>query len=180
MADFIKVGYGTPPVAIFKSESHKLHHAFPLATGKTVVQGQPVVLLNDGTVKGFESGDDLGRVIGFAVTNSANPAYQPSRQHGPVDITVAVSGHGIIHAISGAALNAGPIKPTGELDSTGKYVEYIQAVGAVDGSITPGSFTAPDTYVSPEYTPGVPADRVVALALNPAGDAGELLQVLIL
>ena len=200
MADFIKVGTQTPPVAIFKSESHKLHHAFPLEDSEKVVQGQPVVLLSTGTVRGFKNGDSLSAIIGFAVTESSHPAYQPSRQHGPIDITVAVSGHAIVHAISGAALVAGPVKPTGGLDSTGKYAEYIQATPGTSGSMTPGSmtpgsitegsFVAPDTYTPPVYTPGVytppvytpgdGGDRVIAIALNPAGDSGELLQVLVM
>ena len=154
MADFHIVGGVTPRSAIYKSESHKLHHAFPLANGKNVAQGQPVVLLADGTVKGFESGDSLEKVIGYAATNSINPAYQPSRQHGPIDITVAVSGHAVLYGVSGGAINAGEgIKPNGSLDTTGKYTVYVGAV-------------APD--------------RVVAIALNPATEAGEVIQLLFL
>jgi hypothetical protein len=163
MADFQIVGQVTPNAVVFKSESHKLHHSFPLATGKKVVQGQLVVLNTDGTVQGFTNTDSLAKVIGYAVTNSDYPAYGVSRQHGPVDITVAVKGYGIIYGVSGAALNAGDVKPNGLFDSTAKYAQFVQA-GA-------GDMTA---------TPPVLPDRVHGIALNPATDAGELIHVMIL
>jgi len=162
MADFQMVGQVTPNAVIFKSESHKLHHSFPLKSGKTVKQGQMVVLNTDGTVQGFESGDSLTKVIGVAVTNSANPAYVSSKQHGPVDITVATRGYAIVYGVSGAALNAGPVKPNGSFDSTGKYAAYVQAgAGNMSG------------------TPPVLPDVINGIALNAATDAGELIQVLI-
>lgn len=42
MADLHKVGSRTPQAVIYKSESHKLHQAFPVKKGDTIVQGQPV------------------------------------------------------------------------------------------------------------------------------------------
>lgn len=50
MADLHKVGSRTPQAVIYKSESHKLHQAFPVKSGDTIVQGQPVKLNNDGTI----------------------------------------------------------------------------------------------------------------------------------
>lgn len=173
MADFTQYG-STPVAAIFKSESHKLHHAFPLKTGKSVVQGQLVVLNADGTVQGFGTDDSLANVIGVAITNSANPSYQASMQHGPVDITVAVKGHAIVNAVAGDdGITAGPVKPTGALDSTGKYAKYIntEAATTIDVDIDGGTDTG-QALASVD-------DQVVAIALNP-GDDGEPLHVLIL
>lgn len=151
----------TPKNVIHKIESHKLMHALPVATGKIIVDGQPVVILADGTVRGFEAGDTLSHIIGTAITNSANAAYGASKQHGPVDVTVAVKGFAIVYGIAGADLTAGPVKPTGVLDTTKRYAAYEQAVADV---------------TAPAFIGG---DLVTAIALNPA-DTGELIQLLIL
>ena len=53
MADLHKVGGRTPQAVIYKSESHKLHQAFPVKSGDTIVQGQPVKLNDDGTISPY-------------------------------------------------------------------------------------------------------------------------------
>lgn len=153
MSDMRMFGDKTPGVVIFKSESHKLHQAFPVKKGEKVVKGQPVVLNTDGTIQGFKTGNTLSSIIGWAVTDSTYPAYQESRQHGPVDVTVMVTGYAIVYGVSKGALTTVPVKPTGSLDSTGRFAEY-------------------------EAT--VEGDARVAINLTPASGAGELIQILIL
>jgi hypothetical protein len=147
------MGDRTPNAVIYKSESHKLHHSFPVKTGEKILPGQPAVLNSDGTIQGFKSGDSLNSIIGTAVLNSETPAYAASKQYGVVEATVAVSGHMIVRAASGAALTAGPIKPNGAIFQT-KYTTYVQANPATE--------------------------KVTAIALNEADGAGEMILVMVL
>lgn len=153
MADFCKVGYNTPRAAIFKSESHKLHQAFPVKEGESVIQGQPVVLNTDGTIQGFKSTDAVNNIIGWAATDSINPAYKESKQHGPIEVTVMVRGYAIIWGVSKTALTTGPVKPTGAKDSDNTYAEY----------------EADSTTAAP-----------IAYNLTPASSAGDLVQILVI
>lgn len=153
MADFRKVGYNTPRAAIFKSESHKLHQAFPVKEGESVIQGQPVVLNTDGTIQGFKSTDAVKNIIGWAATDSINPAYKESKQHGPIEITVMVRGYAIIWGVSKAALTTGPVKPTGSKDAENIYAEY----------------EADSATAAP-----------IAYNLTPASAAGDLVQILVI
>lgn len=153
MADFRKVGYNTPRAAIFKSESHKLHQAFPVKEGESVIQGQPVVLNTDGTIQGFKSTDAVKNIIGWAATDSINPAYKESKQHGPIEVTVMVRGYAIIWGVSKAALTTGPVKPTGATDSDNTYAEY----------------EADSATAAP-----------IAYNLTPASAAGDLVQILVI
>lgn len=116
-----KVGLPTPQTVIYKSESHKLHQAFPVAEGETIVAGQPVYLKNDGTVKGFEAGLPF---LGIAVTNSETPAY-PAGAAG-VEITVMVEGYAICYGVANAAIaKAGYVIPvTVSPVSQEGYVKY--------------------------------------------------------
>ena len=41
-------GQKTPRVSIYKHESHKLHQAFNVKEGATIVQGMPVALTKEG------------------------------------------------------------------------------------------------------------------------------------
>lgn len=155
MADSRKVGYNTPKAAIFKSESHKLHQAFPVKKGESVIQGQPVVLNTDGTIQGFKPTDAIKNIIGWAATDSINPAYEESKQHGPIEVTVMVRGYAIIWGVSKAALATGPVKPTGGKvkDSDSPYTEY----------------EADSTTAAP-----------IAYNLTPASAAGDLVQILVI
>lgn len=153
MADFRKVGYNTPRAAIFKSESHKLHQAFPVKEGESVIQGQPVVLNTDGTIQGFKPTDAVKNIIGWAATDSINPAYKESNRHGPIEVTVMVRGYAIIWGKSKAALTTGPVKPTGVKDSDNTYTEY----------------EADSTTAAP-----------IAYNLTPASSAGDLVQILVI
>lgn len=154
MSDMHKFGDATGKAVVFKSESHKLHHSLPVKTGETVKKGQPVVLNTDGTIQGFKTGNSLSMIIGYAVTDSANPAYQSSKQYGVVEVTVALKGYGILYGVSAAdGQVAGKVIPTGSLDATGVYTEY-QAEG------TPAT------------------TNVNFIALN-GGDEGELIHILV-
>lgn len=48
MADFTKFGGTTPRVVIYKSESHKLHQAFPVKDSVKIYAGNPVAITTDG------------------------------------------------------------------------------------------------------------------------------------
>lgn len=153
----------TPKNVIHKIESHKLMNAFPVATGKVIVESQQVVILADGTIRAFEAGDNINHIIGTAITGSAHPAYTASLQRGPIEVTVAMRGFAIVYGIASEEIDAGPIVPTGALDATNRYVAYKQAaiVTSAAGNVTSVG------------------DPVLAIALNPA-DASELIQLLIL
>lgn len=153
MADFRKVGYNTPRAAIFKSESHKLHQAFPVKAGESVIQGQPVVLNTDGTIQGFKSTDAVKNIIGWAVTDSINPAYKESKQQGSIEVTVMVRGYAIIWGVSKGILTTGPVKPTGLKDDDNTYAEY----------------EADSTTAAP-----------IAYNLTPASATGDLVQILVI
>lgn len=109
MADFTKFGGTTPRVVIYKSESHKLHQAFSVKASVRIYAGNPVAITADGTIE-LLTKDNEANYLGIAVTDNINPAYKESANAGSVEVTVAVQGFMIINAISGAALNAGPVE----------------------------------------------------------------------
>lgn len=47
------VGSKTKQTVIYKSESHKLHQAFPVKKDEVILQGQPVQLNTDGTIQAY-------------------------------------------------------------------------------------------------------------------------------
>lgn len=154
-------GDATPKEVIHKSESHKLHQSFQVETGKAIVKGQPIILNTDGTIRGFESGDSVEAIIGFAVTNSANPAYPATKQN-DLEVTVACKGYAILYGVAAAdSQAAGEVVPTGDLDTTGAYAEY--------GARVPQDNEAAGDVV---------LNLTRFIALN-AADAGELIQVLV-
>lgn len=153
MADFTKFGDGTPRVVIYKSESQKLHQAFTVKAGEKIEQGNPVVINTDGTIQAFKADSKMSNYIGIAVTDNINPAYKENRGAGPVEVTVAVIGYAVVNGVAKAAMNAGPVKPTGAMDTTKRFTEY-DAVGADS------------------------TDPVHFIAINKATDAGELIQIL--
>lgn len=106
-------GGKTPRVVIYKHESHKLHQAFNVADGVTIVQGMPVALDNTGKIVAFTGAS--GQVyLGVAVTDSVTPAYAGQRGY-PVEVTVAVEGYMICHWAATAAITPGYVKPAGTL-----------------------------------------------------------------
>lgn len=147
----VRVGSPTPQTVIFKSESHKLHQAFPVAKesngdNKVIVSGQPVKLNTDGTIEAYFG---TGIYLGIAVTNSEHPAY-PAGELGH-EVTVAVEGFMVVYGTAAGEVNAGPVKPS-SLPEDSQYVQY-----AVDADATDPKF----------------------IAITPATEAGELIQVLV-
>lgn len=140
MADFTKFGGTTPRVVIYKSESHKLHQAFPVKASVKIYAGNPVAITTDGTIELLTKGNEAN-YLGIAVTDNINPAYKESANAGPVEVTVAVQGFMIINAISEAALNAGPVEIGTGMDATNhftKFKTFIQA--GADAATRPVNF----------------------------------------
>lgn len=132
MADFTKFGGTTPRVVIYKSESHKLHQAFPVKASVRIYAGNPVAITADGTIE-LLTKDNEANYLGIAVTDNNNPAYKESANAGPVEVTVAVQGFMIINAISEADLNAGPVEIGTGMDATNhftKFKTFTQAASA--------------------------------------------------
>lgn len=123
MADFTKFGGTTPRVVIYKSESHKLHQAFPVKASVKIYAGNPVAITTDGTIELLTKGNEAN-YLGIAVTDNINPAYKESANAGPVEVTVAVQGFMIINAISEAALNAGPVEIGTGMDATNHFTKF--------------------------------------------------------
>lgn len=123
MADFTKFGGTTPRVVIYKSESHKLHQAFPVKASVKIYAGNPVAITIDGTIELLTKANEAN-YLGIAVTDNNNPAYKESANAGPVEVTVAVQGFMIINAISEAALNAGPVEIGTGMDATNHFTKF--------------------------------------------------------
>ena len=123
MADFTKFGGTTPRVVIYKSESHKLHQAFPVKGSVKIYAGNPVAITTDGKIELLTKGNEAN-YLGIAVTDNNNPAYKESANAGPVEVTVAVQGFMIINAISEAALNAGPVEIGTGMDATNHFTKF--------------------------------------------------------
>lgn len=116
----VKVGMPTPQAVIYKSESHKLHQAFAVATGKTIIQGQPVKLNEDGTIEGY-AGE--GIYLGIAVTNSKFPAYPGE------EVTVMMEGFAVVYGLSNGEIKASYITPDrAEPDVNSQYIRYNQGI----------------------------------------------------
>lgn len=124
MADFTKFGGTTPRVVIYKSESHKLHQAFPVkAASVRIYAGNPVAITEEGTIE-LLTKDNEANYLGIAVTDSNNPAYKESANADSVEVTVAVQGFMIINAISETALNAGPVEIGTGMDETHHFTKF--------------------------------------------------------
>lgn len=146
-------GEKTPRAVIYKSESHKLHQAFCVKKGETILQGMPVALGKDGLIEPYtestQSTQSTQVYIGVAVTDNVNPAYQAQDKF-PVEVTVAVEGYMICNWVSNAAgLKAGYVVPSGSLLND----RFVKA--------------NPSTEATP------------FIAIIPADEANEVIQVLI-
>lgn len=140
MADFTKFGGTTPRVVIYKSESHKLHQAFPVKASVKIYAGNPVAITADGTIELLTKGNETN-YLGIAVTDNNNPAYKESANAGPVEVTVAVQGFMIINAISEAPLNAGPVEIGTGMDATNHFTKFKTFTQAGDdAAIRPVNF----------------------------------------
>jgi hypothetical protein len=135
MADFTKFGGTTPRVVIYKSESHKLHQAFPVKASVKIYAGNPVAINTDGTIELLTKANEAN-YLGIAVTDSNNPAYKESANAGPVEVTVAVQGFMIINAISEAALDAGPVEIGTGMDATNHFTKFKAFTQADTDAVT--------------------------------------------
>lgn len=138
MADFTKFGGTTPRVVIYKSESHKLHQAFPVnvkTSVKKIYAGNPVAITADGTIELLTAANEAN-YLGIAVTDNNNPAYKESANADSVEVTVAVQGFMIINAISEGALNAGPVEISTGMDDTNHFTKFKTLTQAGDASAT--------------------------------------------
>lgn len=149
MADLHKVGGQTLQAVIYKSESHKLHQAFQVKKGDTIVQGQPVKLNTDGTISPY-IGVEGEVYLGIAVNYSKYPAYPAMAAL--VEVTVMMEGFAVIHGIAKAE-----IKETG----------YVQTDGTLDAS---------GTY--PNFSPSVSGAETKFIAINEA-EVDDLVQILV-
>lgn len=157
-----KVGIPTPQAVIYKSESHKLHQAFPvkktLGVVAEIVPGQPVKLNADGTIEAYAG---TGIYLGIAVTDSRFPAY-PEGELGP-EVTVMVEAFAVVYGV---------------VDGAGEG-ETLDC-----GYVVPGTKTAGDQYVPYEASIDDSGDTPVAVPSNfinitPGSGDDELIQVLI-
>lgn len=130
MADLHKVGGRTPQAVIYKSESHKLHQAFPVKDGKTIIQGQPVKLnTDDGTISPY-AGVEGEVYLGIAVNYSKYPAY-PATAAG-VEVTVMMEGFAVIHGIAKEKINTGYVQTDGTLDASGTYPNFSPSASGAE------------------------------------------------
>lgn len=151
MADFHKVGSKTPQAVIYKSESQKLHQAFSVKKGDTIVQGQPVKLNADGTISPYTGA--AGEVyLGIPVNYSKYPCYPPMVSAETTEITVMVEGFAIIHGVAKEAIS-----------TTG----YAQTDGTLD-----------DSGVYPNFKTSADSAETKFIALNTA-EVGELVRILV-
>lgn len=149
-----KVGIPTPQAVIYKSESHKLHQAFPVkkteGVAAEIVPGQPVKLNTDGTIEAYEG---TGIYLGIAVTDSRFPAY-PEGELGP-EVTVMVEAFAVVYGLAGA-----------EGDAT-----------LACGYVTPGAKAKGDQYVP--YEASEDEDETQFINITPGSGDAELIQVLV-
>lgn len=122
MADLHKVGGRTPQAVIYKSESHKLHQAFPVNDGDIIVQGQPVKLNTDGTISPY-TGIEGEVYLGIAVNYSKYPAY-PATAVG-VEVTVMMEGFAVIHGIAKGSIKTTYVRTDGTLDASSTYPNFL-------------------------------------------------------
>lgn len=130
-----KVGIPTPQTVIYKSESHKLHQAFPAKKeGEKVVEivpSQPVALNADGTIQPYV-GD--GVYLGMAVTDSQNPAY-PEGVLGP-EVTVMVEAFAVVYGVASGDVPCGYVKPEAKEEGEA-YTPYAKGDDTKFINITP-------------------------------------------
>lgn len=130
MADLHKVGGQTLQAVIYKSESHKLHQAFQVKNGDTIVQGQPVKLNTDGTISPY-TGVEGEVYLGIAVNYSKYPAYPAMAAL--VEVTVMMEGFAVIHGIAKAEIKeTGYVQTDGTLDTSGTYPNFSPSVSGAE------------------------------------------------
>lgn len=159
MTDFHKVGGITPKAVIYKSESHKLHQAFNVKNGDTVVAGQPVVLNDDGTISPYKG---TGIYLGVAVNYSKYPVYPPEDINNP-QVTVMMEGFAVIHGIvkTTNVTKCGFVNPDGTLDESGIYPNYTPVA---------------EDYLNANTGQPIPEVHFIAIT---KGNTGDIIRILV-
>lgn len=118
-----KFGEKTKSVFLNEAESRKLHLAFEVAEGEEIKKGQPVVLTAEGHVKPANSdGSDYKAIIGYSVQNA----------EAGDECTIAVRGYATLFAMSGAAVQAGPVRYSGMNTTDGMYTNWENVAAGDD------------------------------------------------
>lgn len=107
-------GEKTHRTVIYKSESHKLHQAFPVKKETKIYRGQLAALDEDGFVVPY-TGQEKQIYLGLAVTDSIYPAYLPQRDF-PTEVTVMVEAFALVNMVAKEAIDkCGYVKPTADI-----------------------------------------------------------------
>lgn len=126
-------GSKTPRAVIYKSESHKLHQAFNVKAGETIVQGMPVAITEEGLIEKYTTNTQV--YLGIAITDNINPAYQAQRNY-PVEVTVMVEAFAVCNWVSNGEIKCGYVEPSGDLLNE-RFVKANQAIDSPFIAITP-------------------------------------------
>lgn len=139
----MQYGVRTPKAVVYKHESHKLHQAFPLKSGDTILQGQPAMLNTDGTISPYVG---TGIYLGIAVNFDSNKPPYPPGQDGLTEVTVMVEAFALLRGKAAAATQPCGYVTPGAIPAEDFYVPY----------------TASDTETKfVQITPGVAAGDLV-------------------
>lgn len=146
------VGFPTPKAVIYKHESHKLHQAFSVA--KTDGTNTDIIFQGN-PVKLLPSGEITnyydGDTDGIYIGIAMTDSPTPAYRTDPVEVTVIVAGFLIVRAMANDQLDCGYVVPT-ETDTSAYTVYEAAATG----------------------------DTSKWIALLPADEEGDLIDVLVI
>lgn len=142
-------GERTPRAVIYKSESHKLHQAFCVKANAKIVQGMPVALGADGLIEPFIPGGTGSQVYLGIAVTDNINPAYQGQRNFPVEVTVAVQGYMILNWVAKAEMECGYVAPTENL--------------------------LHDRFPIAETS----SDETNFIAITPADEANEVIQVLI-
>lgn len=118
---------------ILKSEPDKLNEEFTVAAAQTIYQGQPVKLNNAGEVTPWATADGEALLLGYALCQTPAAAGDL--------VTISVRGYITLMAITGGALNCGPVTYSSydtSTDISGTTGYMIVAAATVTSGVAPG------------------------------------------
>lgn len=154
-------GNATPKVAIYKSESYKLHQAFPIATGEVILPGYPVGLDSEGKAVLYRG---TGVFLGIAVNDSQAKLYDNKKS------TVMVEGYAVIYGISGGVINPGYVVPGNANSENAGYIDYT-ASGETTPAVKASDIQA-DQYKIEAVTAGAAGNSLTyTVAVDGTGEA---------
>lgn len=148
------MGEITPRVVIYKSESHKLHQAFVPKLEKP--EGTDRVKIFQGQPVALTTDGEIEPYTGAddqvylgIAATDSINPAYPAKRNYPIEVTVMVEAYAICNYISDGKIDCGYVKPTGN--------------------------TIQDHFI--EVTAST--DETKFIAIDPADEAGEIVQVLI-